>query len=73
MDRRSLHDVLVPSDINKLDGAEVNVPKPGLEAVRFHARAGQADNVLSALFLPIGNSVGRPDDPGVEHCYRSSP
>jgi hypothetical protein len=72
MDGQSLDHVLVSSNVNKLDGAKVNVLKPGLQAVSFHARAGQADNVLSALFLPVGDPVGGRDDPGVERRYRSS-
>jgi hypothetical protein len=73
MNGQSLDHVLVSSNIDKLYGAEVNVLKPGLEAVHFHARAGQADNVLSALFLPVGDPIGGRDDPSVERRYRSSP
>jgi hypothetical protein len=72
MDGQSLDHVLVPGNINKLDGAEVNILKPRLEAVRFHARASQADHVLSALFLPIRDPMGGRDDPGVEGRYRRS-
>jgi len=72
MDGQSLDHMLVPGNINKLDGAEVNISKSGLEAVGFQARAGQADNVLSALFLPVGDPVGGWDDPGVERRYWSS-
>src|SRR5437764_6686520 len=72
MNGQSLDHLQVPSNINKLDGAEVNITKPGLEAVRFHAGAGQADNILSALFLPVGDPVGGWDDPGVERRYGSS-